>query len=107
MKNVLIIAPVTLLALAVSSLHAETWNASSGNAFWGDSASWTPASVPNATGATATFNAGTASGRTATLGGTGSTCPVGGCNFTVGAINLTNTSSFTTTIRNDGSSTAG
>ncbi len=100
MKNAWIIAPVTLLTLAVSSLQAETWNATSGNAFWGDTTSWTPATVPNATGASAIFTAPTAN-RTAQLGGTGSTCPVSGCNFTVGSIDFTNTSSFTTTIRNE------
>src|SRR5436190_21514840 len=99
MKHILILVPSVALLLPVSSARAETWAFTNGTAFWGDVASWTEGTVPNAVGATAIFTNPNGS-RNASLGGTGSTCPVSGCNFTVGAINFTNDSSLPTTIRN-------
>ena len=107
-RFLILIITVALFANARRGV-AETWAFGAGNAFWGDMASWTEATVPNAIGATATFNSPSGT-RTATLNdGSNSPCPANVCNFTVGAINFTNDSSFTTTIRNDSanSSTAG
>src|SRR4051812_15190939 len=99
MKRILILAPALALLQPISSVRAETWAFTNGTAFWGDAASWAEVTVPNAVGATANFTNPNGT-RNASLGGTGSTCPVSGCNFTVGAINFTNDSSFSTTIRN-------
>jgi autotransporter-associated beta strand protein len=99
MWNRLVLAP-TLSLLAAIPAGAETWNLTSGDAFWGNTTSWTENTVPNAIGSVATFNSPTGT-RTATLNdGTNNPCPAGLCNFTVGTINFTNDSGSTTTIRN-------
>jgi autotransporter-associated beta strand protein len=44
--------------LSISSVQAETWNLAAGGS-WNSTASWSPTSIPNATGATAIFNGAT------------------------------------------------
>jgi fibronectin-binding autotransporter adhesin len=62
----------------VSPARAQTWNGGSG--FWGTAGSWTPATVPNAVGATATFNGPPS--------GTDFGVDLPGGPFTIGALNL-------------------
>jgi fibronectin-binding autotransporter adhesin len=62
----------------VSPAQAQTWNGGSGN--WGTAGSWTPATVPNALGATATFNAPPS--------GTNFGVSLSGGPFTIGTLNL-------------------
>ncbi|WP_214475545.1 autotransporter-associated beta strand repeat-containing protein, partial [Mesorhizobium sp. dw_380] len=53
-----LLATTSMAAVLTASLPAaadSTWTTTNGN--WGDSANWTSATVPNAVGATATFNA--------------------------------------------------
>src|SRR6478672_8128344 len=69
--------------------RAETWALNSGSGDWNTAANWSPASVPNAVGASAIFNDATATGnRTATLG----------ADTTVGSISFSNNSARTNTI---------
>src|SRR4051812_15196611 len=101
MKSFSAFALAAALLLTTSSLPAETWQLSSGDGLWGDPNSWSPASVPNAVGAAATFNSPTAA-RTITLGD--------GNTYTVGSMNITNNAAptgFTSTIRNNSSNTRG
>jgi len=112
MKNALFTAPVVLLFLAASSLQAQTWNwvPTTGDGIWNDPSKWTDGgsntTIPNATGAAVIVPAPTAS-RTLTLSDGAGCTAQGGCNFTVGSIALTNTSSFTTTIRNNSANASG
>ena len=62
----------------VSPARAQTWNGGAGN--WGTAGNWTPATVPNAVGATATFNAPPA--------GTDFGVLLPGGPFTIGTLNL-------------------
>jgi autotransporter-associated beta strand protein len=89
---------VAVLAGLSTLVQAETWVPTTGDGSWGDTANWSPASVPNAVGASATFDSPTGT-RTATLGDTNS--------YTVGSLNLTNNSASTTTIRNNSTATRG
>src|SRR4051812_9638415 len=91
MKSFSAFALAAAVVLTTSSLPAETWQPSIGDANWGDAVNWSPASVPNAVGASATFNAPTGT-RTVSLGT--------GNNYTVGSINAT-IASFSTSIRNN------
>ena len=50
MKRILILVPSVALLLPVPSVRAETWAFTNGTAFWGDTASWNEATVPNAVG---------------------------------------------------------
>src|SRR5690349_18009748 len=56
------IGPKTLLLTSIAAListslaRAETWNVATGSASWNTAANWSPASIPNATGAAAIFN---------------------------------------------------
>jgi fibronectin-binding autotransporter adhesin len=112
MKNALIMAPVVLLALAASSLKAQTWNwvPTTGDGLWNDPSKWTDGgsntTIPNTTGAAVIVPAPTGT-RTLTLSDGAGCTAQGGCNFTVGSISLTNTAALTTTIRNNSTNTAG
>jgi hypothetical protein len=112
MKNALILAPVVLLALAASSLKAQTWNwvPTTGDGLWNDPSKWTDGgsntTIPNTTGAAVIVPAPTGT-RTLTLSDGAACVAQGGCNFTVGSISLTNTAALTTTIRNNSTNTSG
>src|SRR5262245_16188927 len=84
-----LIAVAAVLGLSVACF-AQTWNNPAGGA-WGTSTNWTPASVPDAIGATATFGPAASSITvTAPAGGT----PIQtGTHITVGTINFNNVSS--------------
>jgi len=69
------------LAASLTSAHAAEWSAASGD--WGTAANWTPHTVPNSAGATATFNDPGAN--------LGYGVSLAGGPFTVGTLNLQGT----------------
>jgi autotransporter-associated beta strand protein len=66
------------VALLPTTAAAQTWNGISGS--WNNAANWTPAAVPNAVDATATFNAVSPGASFGVL--------LGGGPFTIGTLNL-------------------
>src|SRR3954470_18247781 len=62
MKRLLLVCIVGILpALGVQTSHAgsATWNFNPGSGDWNTATNWTPATVPNGSGDTATFNQST------------------------------------------------
>src|SRR5207249_2357819 len=85
------------LAWAVPSSQAQVWigpGGAGGSGNWGDSTNWDTGTVPNAVGASATFNDPPAA-RTITMNG----------NFTVGALTTTINATFSNTFSGSSSLT--
>lgn len=82
------LAVVTLLACITHPLHAETWIGPSGDGSqsgsWATNANWSPNTVPNAIGASATFNSNQTATRTISLDGA----------TKLGSLSITNDTTF-------------
>ncbi len=88
----LVLAITALFLIQAPAARAETWNLTTGDGSWVDSANWTPATVPNSVGASAIFNTPTGTS-TSSLNG----------DVTVGSITFDHTSAatFTFSIRDN------
>src|SRR4030095_166163 len=76
-----------LLFASIAITHAETWNLTSGGS-WNNPANWTPGSVPNGIGASATFTSIQTTDRVITFDAV----------VTIGTLDITNGTSFSNTI---------
>src|SRR5260221_6373503 len=70
---------LAMQVVLAGAAFGQTWNGGLGN--WGTSSNWMPATVPNSSSATATFNA---------AAGSSSSVSLSGGPFTVGTLNLNN-----------------
>lgn len=81
----LLLAVCGVLTFSLTAVQAQTWNTSANNSAWGTASHWSPTSVPNAIGATATLGPTIPANRTINVNGT----------YTIGTLNINSDKNYT------------